>query len=440
VEGPELIERLHAERGRAIELRRYFAAEYEGASGDPDVYKLFCQRYGQLLRKGGELGVVLPRSVFAAKGSASFRAWLFKHARPQRIDFLVNRGSWAFDMEPRYSVALLVAQRHAAEGDGEFESAGVAASLLEFTEQIQNPGLQLRKSALGRYLEVPLLSAQVDADLLARLRKGSPFAFGTGRWHCFPVAEFHETNDKHLWEGATEGRPLWKGESFDQFDPNGSGERRCIASRAALAKALKPRPGAESLVAGEVKLAARRDAVRRTVERARIAFRDVSRATDSRTVRACLVPPEHFLTNKAPYLAFVDDDPRSEAVCLALMNSLPFDWQARRFVEINLNFFVLEGLRLPTLDDETYAALAEASARLSCVDERFAEFASATGVGCGPLADEEREHLRVDIDARVARAYGLTPSELEVVYADFTLDAVPGAYREMVRERFAELA
>jgi hypothetical protein len=440
VERPELIERLHAERGRAIELRRYFAAEYEGASGDPDVYKLFCQRYGQLLRKGGELGVVLPRSVFAAKGSASFRAWLFKHARPQRIDFLVNRGSWAFDMEPRYSVALLVAQRHAAEGDGEFESAGVAASLLEFTEQIQNPGLQLRKSALGRYLEVPLLSAQVDADLLARLRKGSPFAFGTGRWHCFPVAEFHETNDKHLWEGATEGRPLWKGESFDQFDPNGSGERRCIASRAALAKALKPRPGAESLVAGEVKLAARRDAVRRTVERARIAFRDVSRATDSRTVRACLVPPEHFLTNKAPYLAFVDDDPRSEAVCLALMNSLPFDWQARRFVEINLNFFVLEGLRLPTLDDETYAALAEASARLSCVDERFAEFASATGVGCGPLADEEREHLRVDIDARVARAYGLTPSELEVVYADFTLDAVPGAYREMVRERFAELA
>ena len=30
--------------------------------------------------------------------------------------------------------------------------------------------------------------------------------------------------------------------------------------------------------------------------------------------------------------------------CLGLMNSLPFDWQARRFVETNLNFFILEGL------------------------------------------------------------------------------------------------
>ncbi len=97
-----------------------------------------------------------------------------------------------------------------------------------------------------------------------------------------------------------------------------------------------------------------------------MAFRDVSRATDSRTVRACLVPPEYFLVNSAPYLAFVDEDTRSEAACLALMNSLVFDWQSRRFVETHLNFFVLEGLRLPDLDDDTFAALAATAARLSC--------------------------------------------------------------------------
>ena len=76
---------------------------------------------------------------------------------------------------------------------------------------------------------------------------------------------------------------------------------------------------------------------------------DVTQRTNSRTVIACLVPPEHFLTNKAPYLAFIDDDPRGEAACLAILNSLAFDWQARRFVEINLNFFILEGLRIPEL-------------------------------------------------------------------------------------------
>ena len=48
----------------------------------------------------------------------------------------------------------------------------------------------------------------------------------------------------------------------------------------------------------------------------------------------------------------------SEAACLALMNSLVFDWQARRFVETNVNFFILEGLKLPDLDEDTVNALA----------------------------------------------------------------------------------
>ena len=56
----------------------------------PIVYEYFCQRYGELLRQGGRLGVVLPRSVFLAKGSADFRHWLFDEAAPERVDFLLN--------------------------------------------------------------------------------------------------------------------------------------------------------------------------------------------------------------------------------------------------------------------------------------------------------------------------------------------------------------
>jgi hypothetical protein len=153
-----------------------------------------------------------------------------------------------------------------------------------------------------------------------------------------------------------------------------------------------------------------------------------------------MVPPRVFLTNKAPYLAFVADDLLHEGACLGLMNSLLLDWQARRFVEINLNFFILEGLRVPALDDDTFDTIAGAAARLSCPDERFAEFAAATGVEYGPLDPDERERLRAEIDARVAWAWGLTAEELEVVLSDFTLDAVPEAYRRRVRERLAELA
>ena len=102
------------------------------------------------------------------------------------------------------------------------------------------------------------------------------------------------------------------------------------------------------------------------------------------------------------------------------MNSLPFDWQARRFVETNVNFFILEGLRVPALSDADYDAIAEAAARLSAVDDRFADFAAAVGVSCGPLDPAERQQLLVDTDARVARAWNLTVGDMEVIFGDFT--------------------
>jgi hypothetical protein len=272
------------------------------------------------------------------------------------------------------------------------------------------------------------------------MRKGGvPFPLGE-HWRAFALREFHETDDKVFWRDATGGWRLWKGESFDQYDPNGAGERRCPPSEAALEKARKPSPGKDSLVAKTVSRADRAAAVAAELGRARLAFRDVTNRTNSRTVIACLVPPQTFLTNTAPYLAFAEGGDRARAAALAVLNSLAFDWQARRFVETHLNFFVLEGLRAPVLDGETYEAIATAAARLSCPDERFADFAAATGIEVGPLTPDQRDALRAEIDARVAHAWKLDAADLETIFADFTLDAVPEPYRRRVRDRLVELA
>lgn len=122
------------------------------------------------------------------------------------------------------------------------------------------------------------------------------------------------------------------------------------------------------------------------------------------------------------------------------MNSLPFDWQARRFVEMNVNFFILEGLVVPRLDDEDFLEVARCAARLSAVDDRFAGFAAATGVEVGPLGEGERQRLLMEIDARVARAWALTPADLTVMFADFTRDAVPEEYRAALAARLEELS
>ena len=129
----------------------------------------------------------------------------------------------------------------------------------------------------------------------------------------------------------------------------------------------------------------------------------------------------------------------ARTACLGVMNSLPFDWQARRFIELNVNFFLLEGLYLPSLTDDDYVQIARAAARLSAVDDRFADFARETGVECGLLLDADRTELRVEIDARVARAWGLGPDDLDVIYEDFTANALPAAYRTRLSRRLKAL-
>ena len=74
--------------------------------------------------------------------------------------------------------------------------------------------------------------------------------------------------------------------------------------------------------------------------------------------------------------------------------------------------------------------------RLSCVDERFADFAAEAGVEYGPLTDAQRSVMRAEIDALVAHAYDLTEDELRFIFTDFTENAVTPAYRRLVLEKF----
>ena len=122
------------------------------------------------------------------------------------------------------------------------------------------------------------------------------------------------------------------------------------------------------------------------------------------------------------------------------MNSLPFDWLARRYVETHMTYFILNGLTFPPPDDTPWQRIGERAARLSCVDERFLEFSAEAGVECGPLTHAQRSDVRAEIDALVAHAYDLTEDELRFIFTDFTENAVSPAYRRLVIENFERLA
>ncbi len=104
-----------------------------------------------------------------------------------------------------------------------------------------------------------------------------------------------------------------------------------------------------------------------------------------------------------------------------------------------MNYYVLDMLCFPPYSNTPWERIGKLASRISCVDDRFSEFAAETGVDCGPLSDAQRNDLRAEIDALVAHAYGLTGDELRFIFTDFTENAVPPVYRELVMAKFEGL-
>ncbi len=449
---PELRADFRDARAVVAEQRLFFApvsGYVIQGRGHLDLSELFAERYAALTRAGGWLGVVLPRVTFLNDGSKGFRRWLFRECRPLRLDFLLNRSRWAFDMEERYTVALLAAAVSPPTKGGTLTVTGPSRNLPDYQAAIESEGVHIPMDDLADWTpppaddassepawEVPLVPSQEHVGVLGGIRRGPRFDHWT---RAFPVqGDMNETSQKSTFSRAL-GTPVWKGRSFGQYDPHGDSPVGHGDWDEILAFVQRRRLSRGSNYAGAFSREVLEDVGTHPIHRARVAFRDTSRATDSRTVRACLVPPGTPLTHTAPYLVFPSGGPEEEAYVLAVLNSLPFDWQARRYVEAHLYFYVLGLLCFPLGEALHREPIMRSAARLSCTDERFAEFAEEAGVDCGPLFEPQRDQLRADIDARVAHAYGLTEDDLRFIFTDFTERAVTPTYRALVLDKFVEL-
>ncbi|MCY4663464.1 MAG: hypothetical protein OXC00_02220 [Acidimicrobiaceae bacterium] len=156
--------------------------------------------------------------------------------------------------------------------------------------------------------------------------------------------------------------------------------------------------------------------------RARIAFRDVTNPTNTRTLVAALVPPDRVVVHKAPYLFQLAGSPSDEAYVLGVLCSMPCDWQARRTVELVMSFEQLRLLPVPDPGEghPVRDRVVEIAGRLAAVDGRFADWALAVGVSVGSARDPStKADLICDLDACVAHLYGLDEDDLAVLYGTF---------------------
>jgi hypothetical protein len=434
-ERPDLAKGYEQEKSEAELVRRVLTSgQYPGmGTGDPDVYKAFYWRFWELLAdKTGWAGVVLPRSAMAAKGSAEFRERAFTGGQFHDLTWLLNKQGWVFaDVHPQYTIVLTAFTKRAPASDQALPLRGPFRSQVRFDEGVAKPALLFPVHDVRTWTDtsaLPLLPSEDAGEVFLQLRKSPRLdARINGDWRARPQRELDATNDKPLMKITDEAPdnywPIFKGESFDIWEPD-TARYYAWGKPEKILKALQEK----RMRSGRMERSAffefpqqwRRDPDTLSCRQPRIVFRDITRATDSRTVRAALVPGNVFLTNKAPYLLWSSGNEKDQAYLLGILCSLPLDWYARRFVEINLNFFILNPFPVPRPGvGSLWQRVVALAGRLAAPDKRFARWAKAVGVGCGKLQPDEKDDMIAELDAVVAHLYGLTDAQLRSVFETF---------------------
>ena len=451
-ERPDLKEEYEQKDKEAEALREMLlSGPYPGmGTGDPELYKGFYWRFWHLCRNDGGIGIVLPRSALITKGSGDWRETVFEEGRFREVTMLINRKGWGFDdAEHRYTIGLL-GIRKGTQHAGKTNLRGPFRSYDEYEEGMGDDPVVFVKEEFEEgtsHMGFPQLRSPQSAEVFKKLVQAPRFDSEEHTWSCQPVTELHATNDKeHMILDQDDTSDLWpvfKGASFNHWNPD-TGVRYAWADPDYITEMFyekRKRQHRHSRSAfHHVDEEIIEDPDTLPCLHARLAFRDVSRSRDTRTMIPALLPPNITLANTAPYLLFYEGDSRDEAFLLGVFSSLPLDWYARSVVENHINFHILDAFPIPYADrsNDLRKRAEEIAGTLAAVDDRYEDWAKAVGVPVGGVSAGRKEELVAELDAVVAHLYGLGKGDLTLIYDTFKEDWDPEARKEKALDYFAD--
>ena len=343
---------------------------------------------------------------------------------------LTNSAEWIFaGVDGRYSVTLISAAKSEMPS-GDVLLCGPFYDLPTFVAGRMTSGAiktdLLRSASAGAAF--PQLPDAKSAEVFAQLRLSPRLDAASHGFEFRPVAEFHATNDRSIFDAGEEAPGRWPvvgGSGFNLWEPE-TGEYYAWADPKVVTAVLQEKRQKQIRLKKSAFFGMdpswASDPATLPCRGPRIAFRDVTNATNTRTCIAALVPGERVLTNKAPYLLRLAGAAADEAFLLGVLSSIPLDWYARRYVELGMNFHIFNGLPVPSADpgDPLRVRLIELAGRLAARDVRFSGWASEVGVPVASISSPQAQaEAEAEIDAVVAALYGLQRDQLEHIFSTF---------------------
>ena len=376
--------------------------------GEHDLYKLFLELAMGIAAEDGVLALLLPAGLIRAQGTESLRRELNTLSRELSISVVENRARH-FAIDTRFKFLAVVARI------GTGSRRPIELRVADRMGALPDMPVRLNRAELLRTrgdLSIPEVRTAEEWGLYLRLAKNATTVGDPdGPWHPEYRREVDMTLDQRsflrapgvgtmpLLEGRHVAQYRWRAKTYQ------SGEGRAAIWR--------PEPlSATSLrTQWHVPVDDLHPATADRATRSRIGFCDITGQTNERSLLAARIPADVVCGNKVPTLSFAEGGIAREDLFLALANSLVVDWMLRRIVTTTVNFFLLDTLPLPCIEEgsDVGRELVSLTRRLTAAEGEAASTPWDVG------------QWRARSDALVAASWGLNCADLATMLGDFPL-------------------
>lgn len=416
---------------------RYQTADTDAPQNviDINLYKLFLEKYYSILKVGGYAGIVIPSGFYTDLGSKGLRQLIFNKTKILSLFGFENRKGIFEEIHRQFKFITLVFKK--GDVTKKFRST--------FYEWYAHKISQLDKTGLVYDLDlikktspdtISLLECknQLEIDIIEKMFK-QPLLAEASDWKIRFQREFHMTGDSYLFNVEGAGRILYEGKMVHQFTHKFGEPRYWIEEdrgKTALIEAQKSRVLRE--MKKNSKKINEKDLPELWIDSEfyRLCWRDVTNATNERTIICTILPPGVFLGQTLSYLRpnFFDGKKFRQALPLAetlflcgLFNSFVVDFVIRHRISSHATMSQVLELPIPRLNekDKYFSDIVERVGSLICTTKDFDKLKNELKIKNVAMDEYERNKIISQINAFAAKIYNIDHGELEYILNTFPL-------------------
>jgi type I restriction-modification system DNA methylase subunit len=460
-----------------------------------DLSALFFERVFTLAGDGSYVAQILPGAIFNGASCKDLRSHLLDNTRVDVLNIFENHGIFE-QIHGQYKFGVVVYKNR---GTTDYVAGKYSEGDLSILENFEEEAIDIPRNVLERYSPeariFPYIESERKLEVLQKIIEKPPLGDRSASgWYMEPYQGLRRTSDSDRFVDEEDGEyPVYGGKNIYQFnydstfvediDPpefwsvEESTDRNRSAKQRMREKTIRDLKSAiyrefdgtgsqkgfvnDLLEEHRGEPLSEEDVLLDCTEY-RIVLRDITNATNERTLISAVIPKGVVCHNTLRTIRNYKIDPYEDGLSeqplynfyqriftdkelfagLGLINSLPFDYLLRTKVDTHVVTYKFKESQVPhlTADDDYFEYIALRAARLNCYGDEFAEMRERLNGIEAATEESERRTVQAEMDAAAFCAYGLDRGDVEFILEDFHKVQNPrmmdGEYFEMVLEKF----